>query len=111
MKRYLWECGKFSVLLVKITYLDDDGEVFKNYVDPNQKLLRNILVSFTLDIGLAGSEIFHGILHNVRSKSVNQVQQVNTQTGCELQEKNPLKQPEVLVTNTPNVNYSYVVVC
>jgi len=108
MKRCLCECGKFSCIdlvwysmcvfqviwgccglywLVHITYFDKEGDDFKNYVDPNKKLLKNILASVILDIGLAGSELFHKVLHHVRSKKENHARQENVETGYELQEQ------------------------
>lgn len=80
-------CGLYW--LVNITYFDDNGEDFKNYVDPNGTVWKNVLASVILDIGLAGSEIFHKILLYVRSKKDdNQIQQENAQTGYELKELN-----------------------
>ena len=71
--------------LVHIAYHDEDGDNFKIYVDPNQRLLRNILASIILDIGLAGSELFHKVLHHVRSKKENKFPQENIEPGYELQ--------------------------
>lgn len=83
----IWGCvGLYW--LVNITYFDDNGEDFKNYVDPNGTVLKNVLASVILDIGLAGSEIFHKILLHIRSKGDNQAQQENAQTGNELKELN-----------------------
>ena len=53
--------------MVDITYIDKDGEDFKSYVDPTNKFMDNVLASVILDILLAGSELFHKILHYVRS--------------------------------------------
>ena len=53
--------------LVDIIYFEKDGEDFKSYVDPTNKFLDNVLASVILDILLAGSEMFHKILHYVRS--------------------------------------------
>ena len=71
--------------LVHIAYLDENGDNFKTYVDPNQRLLKNILASIILDIGLAGSELFHKVLHHVRSKKENKFPQENIEPGYELQ--------------------------
>ena len=77
-------CGLYW--LVNIAYFDDDKENFRNYVDPNKRILKNVLASVILDIVLAGSEIFHKILHHIRSKDESQFEQENPQTGIELQE-------------------------
>ena len=67
--------------MVDITYFQKDGEVFKRYVDPNDTFLDNVLASVILDILLAGSELFHKLLHYVRSKTKNQVQETNLEAA------------------------------
>jgi hypothetical protein len=68
--------------LVDITYFEKNGENFKSYVDPTNKFLDNVLASVILDILLAGSELFHKILHYVRTTRMdNQDQQEDHEAG------------------------------
>ena len=82
--------------LINITYFADGREDFKNCVDPNGTLLKNVMASVILDIGLAGSEIFHRILLHLRKRSqdVHQTQAENAQIETEMRENTHDKQSQ-----------------
>ena len=72
-------CGLYW--LINITYIAAGRQDFKDCVDPHGTLLKHVLASVILDIGLAGSEIFHRILLHLRKRgqNVNQTQTENAQ--------------------------------
>ena len=72
-------CGLYW--LVNITYFDDERDDFQKFVDPDHKLLDNVLACVILDIFLAGSELLHKFIHYMRSKNENQVMNDNIEAG------------------------------
>ena len=82
--------------LINITYFANGRQDFKNCVDPHGTLLKHVLTSVILDIGLAGSEIFHRILLHLRKRSqrVYQTQAENAQIETEMRENTHGKQSQ-----------------
>ena len=78
----IWSLIALKWLLSTIFFQGDEGDDYKNW-DPDRKVIKAVLASISLDVLLAGSEIFHKVRlewkkrREVETNEVQEVEMIN----------------------------------